>query len=67
MVFFLRLRKSGNSLVIVLPPPVREALKLGRGDEVALALDGDRAVLVKMDERRSHEILAALKSVKGKK
>ena len=42
-------------------------MKLGRGDEVAVALDGDRAVLVKMDERRSHEILAALKAGKGKK
>ena len=64
MVFFVTLRKSGNSLVIVLPPPVREALKLARGDEVAIALEGDRAVLVKMDERRSHEILAALKGSK---
>lgn len=61
MVFFVRLRKSGSSLVIVLPPPVREAMKLGRGDEVAIAIEGERAVLVKMDERRSDKILEALK------
>lgn len=47
--------------MIVLPPPVREALKLGRGDEVAIAIEGDRAVLVKMDERRSKQIIDALK------
>ncbi len=61
MVFFVTLRKSGNSLVIVLPPQVRDALKLSRGDEVAVAIEGDRAVLVKMDERRSQDIVAALK------
>lgn len=61
MVFFVRLRKSGNSLVIVLPAPVRDALELGRGDELAIAIEGDRLVMVKMDERRSHKILAALK------
>ena len=67
MVFFVRLRKSGNSLVIVLPPAVREALKLARGDEVAVAIEGDRAVIVKMDERRSDEILAALKTTEAKR
>ena len=61
MVFFVTLRKSGNSLVIVLPAPAREALHLGRGDELAIAVDGDRLIMAKMDERRSAAIVAALK------
>ena len=64
MVFFVRLRKSGNSLMIVLPAPVRDALHLGRGDELVMAIEDDRLVVAKLDDSRQAELLAALKGAK---
>lgn len=65
MVYFLRLSKSGNSLVVALPAPVRDALRLGPGDQLALTIEGERILIVKMDDRRSAEILAELKGAKA--
>jgi AbrB family looped-hinge helix DNA binding protein len=61
MVHFVRLVKSGNSLGVVLPAPVREALHLGRGDQLALTIEGERLILVKLDDRRAAELVAELK------
>lgn len=65
MVYFVRLSKSGNSLVVTLPPPVRDALHLGPGDQLALTVEGERILIVKMDDRRAASVLAELKGVKA--
>lgn len=65
MVYFVRLSKSGSSLVVALPPPVRDALRLGLGDQLALTVEGERILLVKMDARRSASVLAELKGAKA--
>lgn len=60
MVYFVRLSKSGNSLVVSIPAPVRDALCLGPGDQLALTVAGERILIVKMDARRSASVLAEL-------
>ena len=52
MVYFVRLVKSGNSYVIALPAPVRDALHLGRNDQLALTVDDGRIVMAKWDDHK---------------
>jgi len=40
-------------------------LRLGLGDQLALTVEGERILIVKMDDRRSAEILAELKGAKA--
>ncbi|MCC5894388.1 MAG: AbrB/MazE/SpoVT family DNA-binding domain-containing protein [Alkalibacterium sp.] len=44
-----KIRKSGNSYVMTIPPAVMEALKLKEGDSVSLVTDKDRVELVKQE------------------
>lgn len=65
MVYFLRLSKSGNSLVVSIPAPVRDALCLGPGDQLALTVEDERILIVKMSDERSADILAVLRGAKA--
>lgn len=42
-----KIRKSGNSYVLTIPPAVMEALDLKEGDTVSITSDQNRAELVK--------------------
>ncbi|WP_368645389.1 AbrB/MazE/SpoVT family DNA-binding domain-containing protein [Alkalibacterium putridalgicola] len=44
-----KIRKSGNSYVLTIPPAVMEALDLKEGDTVSITSDQKRAELVKQD------------------
>ncbi|SFC62457.1 putative addiction module antidote [Alkalibacterium subtropicum] len=44
-----KIRKSGNSYVLTIPPAVMEALDLKEGDTVSITSDQNRAELVKQD------------------
>jgi len=57
MVHFVRLVKSGNSYVIALPAPVRDALHLGRNDQLALTMDNGRIVMWKWDARKQAQFV----------
>ena len=41
-----------------IPLPVRNALRLGEGDELAYAIEGDRVVLTKADRRAAEDPFA---------
>jgi antitoxin PrlF len=44
-----------------IPLPVRNALRLGEGDELAYAIEGDRVVLTKADRRTAEDPFATFK------
>jgi len=44
-----KIRKSGNSYVLTIPPAVMEALDLKEGDAVSITSDQNRAELIKQD------------------
>jgi antitoxin PrlF len=46
--------KLANNAQTTIPLPVREALRLDEGDELAYQIDGDRVVLTKVT-RRIHD------------
>lgn len=56
MVEYVKVTKAGGSLMIVLPRPVRDALKLAHGDRVALAVVDEQIIVTRIepgkDERR---------------
>lgn len=62
MVYFVRLAKSGNSVVIAIPAPVREALHLGHGDKLAVTIEHDRMIAVKMTDVRASRLTEALRT-----
>src|ERR1700712_1112998 len=52
----MQVAKWGNSLAILIPTAVVEALELKEGDEVAVPIAGDRAVELARDDRRKRAI-----------
>ena len=50
-----KIRKSGNSYVLTIPPAVMEALDLKEGDAVSITSDQNRAELIKQDPEVVHE------------
>jgi len=60
MVYLVKLAQSGHSVYMNLPKPLRRALRLHRGDQVYISVEGDRFVVTKSDSRVSADIVAAL-------
>lgn len=64
MVHIVRLVKSGNSYVVTLPAPVREAMHLGRGDQLVLTYDSDRIIMVRVEGALMSNLTAAVEKAK---
>lgn len=48
--FERRIRPSGNSLVISLPPKILRAAGMGEGDDIEVVADDDGAIVISRDE-----------------
>lgn len=52
----MQVSRWGNSLAIRIPAAIAEALDLKEGDEVEVAVAGDRRIEVARDDRRAQAI-----------
>lgn len=59
----MQVSRWGNSLAIRIPAEVAEALDLKEGDDVTIAVAGDRTLEVSKDNRRA-EMIEKLRSIK---
>ncbi len=50
--------KLTNKARTTIPLPVRDALRIGEGDELTYTIEGDRVVLTKADRRTAESQLA---------
>lgn len=50
MVRYVKVVKQGNTLTVSLPAPFREALRIRRGDTVAMTQRGQSIVVSRVDE-----------------
>lgn len=50
MIIIRRITRSGSSDVVVIPRPFAKALGLHRGDLMAIAVEGSRLVLKRIDQ-----------------
>jgi len=56
MEAFVQVSRWGNSLAIRIPAAIADALELKEGDEVEVAVAGDRRLEVSRDDRRAKAI-----------
>ena len=59
----MQVSRWGNSLAIRIPAEVAEAIDLKEGDDVTIAVAGDRTLEVSKDNRRA-EMIEKLRSIK---
>ena len=64
MVHVVRLIKSGNSYVVTLPAPVREAMHLGRGDQLVVSVECGRLIMVKVEGALMSNLTDAVEKAK---
>lgn len=64
MVHIVRLNKSGGTIVISLPAPIRDAMHIGRGDQLLVTVEDGRIVMVKVEGTTVSRLTGAITEVK---
>jgi antitoxin component of MazEF toxin-antitoxin module len=64
MVHLVKVQRAGGSLVVTIPRPVADALKLARGDVVEVVVAGELAILGRWDQSGAEKRMLARR--KGK-